>query len=219
MKIVCSLRPLIALRRRLGPTSVVGRQLTSPSALSATASFSIRNYPDPACAASTCFRTSDSQVQRIFLLQAVVHHNLLRRERAPARSNGSPVPLTKLRQRGINIDSTHFNYYEYTVIMDLNGQKVAIPYAVIADRCKHETIVAPGPLKYPFAPPSRDDAPLYRAAAARIPQLPGRSSRQAGARWVEHSHSSHRSFFLSLFINSAPAATPMTTVGKLRVKN
>jgi hypothetical protein len=65
----------------------------------------------------------------------------------------------ELRKRGITLDATNYDVYEYTFSFLINGQTVQIPYPVIVNRITHETTPLPAespyqlPLDQAKAPP------------------------------------------------------------------
>jgi hypothetical protein len=70
----------------------------------------------------------------------------------------------EIRARGISIDGRNFDVYEYTVLLGVQGQQVAVPFPVIVDRRTHEVIVPPSANSYQLPPlgttkPPRFDPP------------------------------------------------------------
>jgi hypothetical protein len=65
----------------------------------------------------------------------------------------------ELRARGITVDSTNYDVFEYTFIFAFQGQTVSVPYPVIIDKRTHEVIKAPAVDPYDLPPLPRHQSP------------------------------------------------------------
>jgi hypothetical protein len=68
-----------------------------------------------------------------------------------------------LRARGITVDSTNYDVYEYTFLFAINGQTVSVPYPVIIDKRTHEAITAPAVDPYHMPEPQHTLPPRFQA--------------------------------------------------------
>jgi hypothetical protein len=74
----------------------------------------------------------------------------------------------ELRKRGITLDATNYDVYEYTFSFLINGQTVQIPYPVIVNRITHETTPLPAESPYQL-PVDQAKAPPRWNPPATIP--------------------------------------------------
>ncbi|HEY6140273.1 MAG TPA: Ig-like domain-containing protein, partial [Thermoanaerobaculia bacterium] len=58
-----------------------------------------------------------------------------------------------LRARGINVDATNYDAYDYNFLFAVQGVTVQVPYTVLVDKRTHQTIIPPGPTSDGLPPP------------------------------------------------------------------
>jgi hypothetical protein len=92
----------------------------------------------------------------------------------------------ELRARGITVDSTNYDVFEYTFIFAFQGQTVSVPYPVIIDKRTHEVIRAPAvdPYNLPALPqhqsPPRFEPPIVHTFPLDRPEPGGGSQPPPG---------------------------------------
>jgi hypothetical protein len=80
----------------------------------------------------------------------------------------------ELRARGITVDSTNYDVFEYTFVFAFHGDTVSVPYPVIIDKRTHEVIKAPASDPYDLPPlPQHQSPPRFQwPAPISFPLVP-----------------------------------------------